>query len=81
MHMSRIIRVEATYDPEAGVWFTFSPDVHGLRIEAARIEELIERIPGALQDLLDGCEGDDDCAEVPVELVAHAQTKVRLAAA
>ena len=78
--MKRAIRVQATWDPEVGVWTTESPDVHGLRIEAETLEALVQRIPSALQDLLDGSDGDD-CDEVPVELTAHAHTKVRLAGA
>lgn len=49
--MRQVIVVEAAYDPEPGVWITESADVHGLRIEAATLEALIARIPGAIQDL------------------------------
>ena len=83
LRMSRVIVVKATYDDEAGVWFTESADIHGLRIEAVTLEALIQRIPGAVQDLLeaDG-DGDLDC-EIPIELIAHAstRTRVRLASA
>ena len=78
--MSRVIVVKAVFDPEAGVWLTESSDVHGLRIEAATLEALLERIPGAIQDLLEDC-GGDDLRDVPIELIAHASTRVRLGAA
>jgi hypothetical protein len=79
--MSRVIVVKATYDDEAGVWFTESADIHGLRIEATTLEALIKRIPGAIQDLLaDNGDGEND-RDVPIELIAHASTRVRLATA
>lgn len=70
-----MIVVKAAHDPEAGVWFTESGDVHGLRIEAATLEALIDRVPLAIQDLL-GVEGETQ--DVLVEVVAHASTRVRL---
>ena len=73
--MNRVIVVKAIHDAEAGVWFTESADVHGLRIEAATLEALIERVPVAIQDLL-GVEGETQ--DVPIEVIAHASTRVRL---
>ncbi|HEV7229153.1 DUF1902 domain-containing protein [Brevundimonas sp.] len=70
--MNRVIVVKASYDADAGVWITESADVHGLRIEAATLEGLIARIPGAVQDLLD----DDPAQDIPIEIVAHASTRV-----
>ncbi len=78
--MSRVIVVKASYDAEAGVWLTESADIHGLRIEAETLEALIERLPGVIQDLLDGGDGGGDLRDVPIELIAHASTRVRLAA-
>jgi hypothetical protein len=77
--MSRLILVKATFDPEAGVWWTDSGDLHGLRIEDATLERLMERLPGAPQDLIEeegGVPGD-----VAIEVVAHASTRVRIAQA
>jgi hypothetical protein len=51
--MSRVIVVQAAFDPEAGVWHTPFSDVHGLRIEAPTFDALVERIPGAVLDLLE----------------------------
>ena len=73
--MSRVIVVKAIHDAEAGVWFTESADVHGLRIEAATLDALIERIPGVVQDLLDD---DGETRDIPIEVIAHASTRVRL---
>jgi hypothetical protein len=76
--MSRIIVIKAIFDPEANVWFTESSDVPGLRLEAATVEELVRRVPGAIQDLLEDCDGDGDGFDVPIELIAHASTRVRV---
>ena len=77
--MSRLIVVKAIFDPEANVWYTESSDVHGLRIEAETVDALIERIPGAIQDLLNDGGGDDlEAVDVPVEVIANATTRVRL---
>jgi hypothetical protein len=73
--MSQVIIVKAAHDAEAGVWFTESSDVHGLRIEAPTLEALIARVPVAIQDLL-GVEGE--IRDVPIEVIAHASTRVTL---
>ena len=54
--MSQVIVVKAAYDLEAAVWYTESSDVYGLRIEAPTLDALVERVPGAVLDLLE-CEG------------------------
>ena len=76
--MTKLFVVKAAFDPDAGVWYTESADVHGLRIEAATLDALVERIPGAIEDLLD----DEDRfggLDIPIEVIAHASTCVRLA--
>jgi hypothetical protein len=79
--MPNIIVVKATFDEGAGVWFTESSDVPGLRIEAKSVDELVAKLPGAVLDLLEACDGDDgwDGGDVPIELIAHASTRVRVA--
>lgn len=75
--MSDTITVHVAFDPDARVWFVQRSDVHGLRIEAATIEALIERIPGAIQDLQE--DGDSENGhDVPVEVIARHSTSVRL---
>ncbi len=79
--MDRMIIVKAIFDPEARVWYTESSDVHGLRLEDARLETLVDRIPGAIQDLLEfGSDGDGEI-DIPVEVIANATTRVRRLAA
>jgi hypothetical protein len=76
--MSQVIVVKAVFDPEAGVWYTESSDVHGLRIEAPSLDALVERIPGAVQDLLEDDEGQGGI-DIPIEVIAHASTRLRIA--
>ena len=79
--MTKIIVVKAALDPEAGVWFVESSDMPGLSLEAESIESLLEKLPAAVSDLMHGDEGavgDDNGHDVPIELIAHASTRVRL---
>jgi hypothetical protein len=39
--------VRTTWDPDAGVWTAGSPDLPGLVTEAATLEELGAKLPGA----------------------------------
>ena len=77
-----IIVVKAARDPDAGVWFVESSDVPGLHLEAESLEALADKLPGAILDLLEAS-GDltPDGQDLPVELIAHASTRVRVAAA
>lgn len=80
--MQNLIVVKATFDEDAGVWFTESADVPGLHIEAASVEELNAKLPGALRDLLESSDGSGGGVEfdVPVELIAHASSRIRIRA-
>jgi predicted RNase H-like HicB family nuclease len=62
-----LILVKAAYDADAAVWFVESCDLEGVNAEAASLEELLQKLPDVILDLLEE-EGFDD-AEVPVELV------------
>jgi hypothetical protein len=72
-----LIVVKAAFDPDARVWFVESSDIPGLNLEAASVEELRDKLPGAIADLLEQTTGDAD-REVPIELIAHAHTRVRI---
>jgi predicted RNase H-like HicB family nuclease len=76
--VSRLIVVKAAYDAEAAVWFVESSDLAGVNAEARSIEELLDKLPGVILDLLEE-EGpiEDGDLDVPIELVAHASTRVR----
>ena len=78
--MANAINVELAFDGEACVWYVKRSDVAGLRIEAATVDALIARIPDAIRDLLG--DGDPDGSrEVPIDVIAHHSTSVRLEAA
>lgn len=77
-----LLVVKAAYDPEARVWFVEDSDLHGLNSEAATLEELVEKLPAVVADLLEANGFDaTDTEEVPIELIAHARTRVRFRAA
>jgi predicted RNase H-like HicB family nuclease len=75
--MGRAIVVRATWDPEANVWVVESDDLP-LVTEAASIDILMEELPGLLQDLLEDEEGDGDEVEIPFELIARINERVRI---
>ena len=78
-----VIVVKAARDAEAGVWFVESSDLQGLNLEAESLEELADKLPGAILDLLEasGELNADSAYDVPIELIAHASTRVRITAA
>ena len=76
-----MIVVKATFDDEAGVWISESSDLPGLHIEAATVEELNAKLPGAILDLLEDGGAAAEAYDVPVELIAHASSRVHVRAA
>ena len=72
-----VIVVKAAHDPDAGVWFVESSDLPGLNLEAPTLDELHAALPAAILDLLEAGEGGEGGWDVPVELIAHASTRVR----
>jgi predicted RNase H-like HicB family nuclease len=46
--------VTAAWDPEAGVWYIASSNLPGLHLEGATPKELYAKLPGAIEDLLEG---------------------------
>ena len=78
-----MIVVKAARDADAGVWFVESSDLPGLNVEAESVEELVAKLPAAILDLLEEGGRDDEFGgdvDVPVELIAHATTRVRTTA-
>jgi hypothetical protein len=74
--MSRgLIVVKAAYDADAAVWYVESSDLEGVNAEAPSLEGLLKKLPDVVLDLLEE-EGFGD-VELPIELVAHASTRVR----
>ena len=48
----------------------------GLNAEADTIEELVDKLPPVISDLLEPDDGKD--TEIPVELVVHVSTRAQL---
>jgi hypothetical protein len=61
-----MITIKAKHDPEAGVWYIEDSNLPGLHIEADTPIELYNKLPGAIEDLLEG--GGE--REVQFELIA-----------
>jgi hypothetical protein len=74
----RKVKVSVTFDREAHVWFVKDSDLHGLNIEAATLDALMDKLPGAVTDLLE-LEGyfdqESSNANVPIEVTAYAETQ------
>lgn len=82
MTVMTVIVVKAAFDPDANVWFVESSDVPGLNAEASTVEQLRDKLPDAILDLLEaGDDLDGRAIDMPVELIAHASTRVRRNAA
>jgi hypothetical protein len=66
------LAVKAAWDPEAGVWFIEHSDLPGLHIEAETPLELYDKLPGAIEDLLEG----SGAREVTFELTTTGHVKI-----
>ena len=73
----RVAVVKAAHDDEAGVWYVQSSDVAGLRVEGDTFEAFCRNVTSAVADLL---EGEEAAGEIPVEIIAHASLRARIAA-
>jgi hypothetical protein len=74
----KLIIVRAAFDSETRVWFVEQSDVYGLNLEDPTLEGLVDKIPAAIIDLLEDEGGDYVGKEVPIEIIAHASTRVGL---
>jgi hypothetical protein len=81
--MDHAIIVKAAWDPEAGVWYVCESSLPGLAAEADTVELLMEKLPGMILDLIEECDGEDGGRErdVPIELIAHVKSSIRVARA
>jgi predicted RNase H-like HicB family nuclease len=78
--MTSLIVVKAAWDPDAGVWWVEHSDLPGLNLEAETLEALRDKLPGAIEDLLEAA-GHTGEREVQIEIIAHAHTRARLGTA
>jgi predicted RNase H-like HicB family nuclease len=63
------VRVELDFDTEAKVWWVSACDVPGVRIEAASLDMMMARLPGAVADMLEDQHGQAP----PFEVLAQAR--------
>jgi hypothetical protein len=66
------ITVRAAWDDEAGVWYIEHSSLPGLHLEAATPIELYDKLPGAIEDLLEGS-GE---REVAFEFITPGRVKI-----
>ena len=79
--MVRSITIHVAFDSDARVWWVESSDLPGLNLEAATLEDMQAALPGAVLDLLDADPpSNGGPRDVPIELIAHTQTQVRIGA-
>jgi predicted RNase H-like HicB family nuclease len=76
-----VYRVQADWDPEAGVWVATSEDVPGLATEAPTVEALAEKLRIMIPELLEANQllSDHQPDAIAFELTSHRQEKIRLA--
>jgi len=75
--VAEIVRISAEYDEEAKVWVAQSDDIP-LVTEADTVEQLLAKIPGLIQDLV---EDGDTRDNIPFRLNFHAESSVPIRAA
>ena len=70
---SKVFRIEADWDAEAGVWVATSEDVPGLATEAATVETLTEKLRVLIPELLEANRLLVEAAPeaISFELVSH----------
>jgi len=63
---AKVIRVKAAWDAQAKVWYTAETSLPGLQIEANSLFEFYDKLPGAIEVLLEGT----GKRKVPFEFIA-----------
>lgn len=72
--MLEMIVVKAIHDMDAGVWLVESSDIPGLNLEGDTLEQLAEKLPGAILDLRETNGDAGGKLDVPVKLIAQANS-------
>jgi Domain of unknown function (DUF1902) len=68
----RTVTVKADWDDQAQVWYVKESNLPGLHIEAETPVELYSKLPGAIEDLLEGS-GE---REVSFDLITHGRVTI-----
>ncbi len=81
--MQTEIKVYASWDDEAKVWWARSDDIEGLSTEAATMEDLVRKLRDIIPRLvrLNGLPNDGDLTSLPVCVVADRLVQVDMPAA
>lgn len=76
-----VYKIQADWDPEAGVWVATSDDVPGLATEAPTVEALAEKLRTMVPELLEANQllSGEQTDAIAFELTSHRQERVRLA--
>lgn len=74
------LKVRAKWDEEAGVWVAESEDVPGLVAEAETFEDLLSELHTLIPELLALNKAAAPGGEVPVDIIAKRQERIRSAA-
>ncbi|AUB78980.1 hypothetical protein BBH56_07640 [Spiribacter roseus] len=72
--MLEMIVVKAIHDIDAGVWLVESSDIPGLSLEGNTLEHLAGKFPGAILDLIEASGGAGGKFDMPVMLIAQANS-------
>ncbi len=78
-YMKRLeLKIHATWDDEANVWYVQDSDVPGLATEAATLEALLQKLKVMIPELieLNGILNED--TEVPLELLIQSEQRVAI---
>ena len=73
--------INVTYDAEAKVWYTEeSPDLFGVIACAPSLEELRQKLPSVIQDMIEFNKPEWVGHNIAVEIVAIARERIDIAA-
>jgi len=70
--MTNTIMVEANYDFATKVWYVASSDVFGIHAEGRTFEELCNRLPDVVRNVI---EADSDGPAGAIEIMVHASIR------
>jgi hypothetical protein len=73
----KLIMVGAAYDRKAKVWWIKSSDLLGLHAEGATLEELRNKLPDMVSDLIEANEPSWLNHDIVVEIIARARLRTR----
>ena len=77
----KLIVVQVAYDAEAKVWWIEKSDLFGLHAEGATLEELRDKLPGMITELIPDNEPTWINHDIDVEIMALGRERVKIPAA